>query len=308
VIEMRGVSFRYPRQQHAALEHVQMHVPTGSLFGLLGPNGSGKTTLISILNGLRTASAGSITIDGLNASTHRRDIQQFSSLVPQENAFYPTLTVAENLAFFASVQHIASALRRQRIDEAVAIAGLERAMEWRADRLSGGMKRRLCIALGLLNQPRLLFLDEPTVGIDPQSRQFLLEAVRRINAAGTTVVYCSHYMDEVEFLCNEIGILDHGRLLVQGTMASLLSGSRDRRVRIDAADVLTPAQREAVQQRHGADVHGARIELSALDLSALPALLTALHEEGVTIAGVQYGAAGLQDVFLSLTSTALRDA
>ncbi|MEO7999274.1 MAG: ABC transporter ATP-binding protein, partial [Gemmatimonadaceae bacterium] len=127
--------------------------------------------------------------------------------------------------FFADAQRISANVRRARIDESLKITGLENATGIRAERLSGGMKRRLSIAIGLLNHPKLLFLDEPTVGIDPQSRQFLLEAIKRINTDGTTVVYCSHYLEEVEFLCDEIAILDHGRVLRQGTLSDLLAES-----------------------------------------------------------------------------------
>lgn len=155
-----------------------------------------------------------------------RAIQRVCSLVPQENAFYPTLTVGENLQFFAEAQGIRPNASSERIGESLQITGLENATGIRANRLSGGMKRRLSIAIGLLNNPQLLFLDEPTVGIDPQSRLFLLEAIKKINAGGTTVVYCSHYLEEVEFLCDEIAILDHGRVLRQDTLAALTAESR----------------------------------------------------------------------------------
>lgn len=226
MIKVSGLVHQYARQAAPALAGINLEVRRGSLFGLLGPNGSGKTTLISILTGILHANAGAVTIDGRDMPRDAGVIQQFCSLVPQENAFYPTLTVAENLRFFADVQHIAADVRSQRIQESLQITGLAHATELRADRLSGGMKRRLSIAIGLLNHPRLLFLDEPTVGIDPQSRQFLLEAIKRINAGGTTVVYCSHYLEEVEFLCDEIAILDHGRVLRQGALTDLLAESR----------------------------------------------------------------------------------
>lgn len=241
MIDAREVVYRYRDQPAPALAGVTLNVREGSLFGLLGPNGSGKTTLISILTGVMRADSGAVRISGLDMPAKARDVQHISSLVPQENAFYPTLTVAENLKFFASVQHIQTNAQTARIDEALYITGLESATGLRADRLSGGMKRRLSIALGLLNHPRLLFLDEPTVGIDPQSRQFLLDAIKSINAAGTTVVYCSHYMDEVEYLCDEVAILDFGRVLKQGSLSSLLDESR-----LGAAEV--PVRQAGLQE------------------------------------------------------------
>ena len=241
MIEVRDLVHRYAGQTQPALAGVNLSVRAGSLFGLLGPNGSGKTTLISILTGILRADSGRLSVDGLALPVSTRQVQQFSSLVPQENAFYPTMTVAENLRFFSSVQDISPAERGARIDEALRITGLASATQMRGDRLSGGMKRRLSIALGLLNNPRLLFLDEPTVGIDPQSRQFLLDAIKQINARGTTVVYCSHYMEEVEYLCDEVAILDHGRVLKQGTLASLLDESR-------AAMTQAPARPAGLQE------------------------------------------------------------
>ncbi len=226
MIDVRNVVHRYAGQSVPALSGISLHVREGSLFGLLGPNGSGKTTLISILTGILRSNEGRVQIGGLEMPAKARAVQQFLSLVPQENAFYPTLTIAENLRFFASVQNIPTTVQPSRIEEALHSTGLSNATGLRADRLSGGMKRRLSIALGLLNRPRLLFLDEPTVGIDPQSRQFLLDAIKRINAGGTTVVYCSHYMEEVEYLCDEVAILDHGRVLKQGALAALLEESQ----------------------------------------------------------------------------------
>lgn len=305
---MRGVTFRYPRQDQPALLGVDLRVRRGSVYGLLGPNGSGKTTLISILAGLLPAASGTVLIDGREISTHARDIQDFCSLVPQENAFYPTLTVAENLEFFAQVQAISRHECRGRIDEVLAITGLERAVGLRADRLSGGMKRRLSVAVGLLNHPLVLFLDEPTVGIDPQSRQFLLEAIRRINAGGTTVVYSSHYMEEIEFLCDDVGILDAGRLLVQGPLGELLSASRDQRLRVDAAEPLSATQRSAVERIPGVRVRGACVEIDACPETEIERLLSTLRSEQVRVAALNYGAAGLQGVFLALTKPDLRDA
>ena len=225
MIDVKGLVHSYAGQTAPALAGIDLHVQRGSLFGLLGPNGSGKTTLISILTGILRSSAGSVAIDGRQLPRDARAIQKICSLVPQENAFYPTLTVAENLQFFANAQDISGIEAAGRIAEALQITGLEGATGIRANRLSGGMKRRLSIAIGLLNHPQLLFLDEPTVGIDPQSRQFLLEAIKKINAGGTTVVYCSHYLEEVEFLCDEIAILDHGRVLRQGTLQALTQES-----------------------------------------------------------------------------------
>jgi ABC-2 type transport system ATP-binding protein len=222
VIEIRDLAFRYPGATVPALEKLSLSVREGSLFGLLGPNGSGKTTLISILAGTLPAPAGSVSIGGRELTANLPALHAMCALVPQECAFYPTLTVDENVAFFADVQPIPRDERRGRMREALAIAGLESAGAVRAERLSGGMKRRLNLAIGLLNHPRVLLLDEPTVGIDPQSRHFILESIKGINARGTTVVYTSHYLEEIESLCDDIGILDAGRLIAHGARERLV--------------------------------------------------------------------------------------
>ena len=212
MIQVKDLSFRYSGASTDALHQLSLSVPAGSLFGLLGPNGSGKTTLISILSQLLSPGSGEARV------------QSRASLVPQEYAFYPRLSILENLRFFAGVQSIPASVASSRIAQSLKISGLEEAQAKRAEACSGGMKRRLNIAIGLLSAPKLLLLDEPTVGIDPQSRGFILDAVKRINKAGCTVVYTSHYMDEVEALCDQIAILDEGRLLRQGTLRQLLAG------------------------------------------------------------------------------------
>lgn len=214
MITIDKLSYRYANSESDALSCLSLHIPEGSLFGLLGPNGSGKTTLISILCGL------------LPAADYQARVKAPPALVPQDYAFYPRLTIKENLDFFSGVQGIPANERPIRINEVLSISGLADAIQLPAQHCSGGMKRRLNIAIGLLSRPKLLFLDEPTVGIDPQSRHFILSAVKRINKQGCTVVYTSHYMEEVEELCDEIGILDQGKLLAKGTLKKLLGGKK----------------------------------------------------------------------------------
>lgn len=222
MIQIQQLTYKYPGKSEFALREVQLEIPKGSLFGLLGPNGSGKTTLISLLCGILKPLSGSLRVADLEIGEHRREIQSFSALVPQDFAFYPRLSIAENLEFYAGVQGLKAAELKERIGVALETTGLTPQRGLRAEEASGGMKRRLNIAIALLRQPRILYLDEPTVGIDPQSRKFILRAIQGLSKTGCTVVYSSHYMEEVQELCDQIGILDRGRLLRQGSLKDLL--------------------------------------------------------------------------------------
>jgi ABC-2 type transport system ATP-binding protein len=226
LIHVENLHFSYPSASVPALDGLSLEVPTGSLYGLLGPNGSGKTTLLGLLSGILRPPAGAIRVDGMDLALQAAAVQARSALVPQELAFYPRLSVRENLEFFAGVGGLSGAAAAARVDEALRLAALLPSAGQRAERCSGGLKRRLNIAIGLLRRPDLLLLDEPTVGIDPQSRHFILQSVREIHAAGCTVVYTSHYMDEVQDLCDTVGVMDRGRLIAQGRMEALLAQGR----------------------------------------------------------------------------------
>jgi ABC-2 type transport system ATP-binding protein len=215
-VEATGLVYRYPGQEEAALRGMDLRLQRGQAVGLLGPNGSGKSTLISLLAGLRQPQQGRITI----ASQDRRRV----AWVPQETAFYPDLTCRENLDFFAAMLATPRAETAQRVAAAIASCRLEEFANRRARHCSGGVRRRLNLAIALLQQPQVLLLDEPTAGVDPQSRAFLLERVRDLVAAGTTVLYATHYMEEVGAVCSDIVLMDHGQVLAAGDLATLLRG------------------------------------------------------------------------------------
>lgn len=212
----RGLVYRYPGQSADALAGVDVSLRPGEAVGLLGPNGSGKSTLISLLAGLRRPQQGTIEL-GLK---DRRRI----AWVPQEYAFYPDLTCRENLGFFAAMLTLAAPEAARRIEAAIATCMLGEFAERRARHCSGGVRRRLNLAIALLQEPHVLLLDEPTVGVDPQSRAFLLERVRKFVADGAAVLYATHYMEEVSAVCSGILLLDHGKVLAEGDLASLLRG------------------------------------------------------------------------------------
>jgi len=222
-IEIAGVAKRYRHADSRALDGVSLSIPPGAIFGLLGPNGAGKTTLISILLGLVRKDEGQVRVAGHDMDRELPAIRRLCGLAPQELGFYPMLTVEENLRFYGAAGGLAGDALAQRVDFACDTAQLGEQRRKRADALSGGLKRRLNLALSLLHAPKILVLDEPTVGVDPQSRAFILSVIRRLrDEQGLTVIYTSHYMEEVQEICDRVAILDRGRLLTEGTLAELL--------------------------------------------------------------------------------------
>ncbi|MEJ6022752.1 ABC transporter ATP-binding protein [Ramlibacter sp. PS4R-6] len=213
VLAAEQLRYTYPGRTEPALRQVDLHLSRGQALGLLGPNGSGKSTLISLLVGLRKPQAGRIVHRGGKPSV---------AWVPQEYAFYPDLTCDENLRFFAGMLDLADAERSVRVGKAIEACMLQEFAARRARECSGGVRRRLNLAIGLLQSPDVLLLDEPTVGVDPQSRAFLLDRVRDMAAQGTAVLYATHYMEEVSAVCSHILLLDHGQVLASGDLPTLL--------------------------------------------------------------------------------------
>lgn len=225
VIYARSLVKHYKNSDHPALNDFNLDVQKGEFFGLLGPNGAGKTTAISILTGLFPADSGSVQIMGMFFREKEHEIKQILGLVPQDIGLYEKLTARENLNFFGKLCGIRGKKLQEQIQQGLEFARLtEQALQPVAT-FSAGMKRRLNLAVGLLNEPQLLVLDEPCVGIDAQSRHLIHKQLREINQRGTTILYTTHYMEEAQELCSRIGIIDNGRLVEQGTPAALLQQS-----------------------------------------------------------------------------------
>jgi len=216
VLSAEQLQYRYPGQEQPALCGVDLRLARGQAVGLLGPNGSGKSTLINLLAGLRRPQGGHIRHAGAGGPS--------VASVPQEYAFYPELSCRENLEFFCGMLDLRADEAARRVDKAIATCMLEEFADRRARHCSGGVRRRLNLGIALLQQPDVLLLDEPTVGVDPQSRAFLLDRVREMVDAGTAVLYATHYMEEVTAVCSHILLLDHGRVLASGDLATLLRG------------------------------------------------------------------------------------
>lgn len=218
VVTAHDLVYRYPGQSAPALGGVDLRLARGQAVGLLGPNGSGKSTLITLLAGLRRPQQGRIEF-----AARLRGV----AWVPQEYAFYPDLSCRENLDFFAAMLDAGATESRRRIEASIATCMLQEFADRRARHCSGGVRRRLNLAIGLLQQPEVLLLDEPTAGVDPQSRAFLLDRVRELATRGTTVLYATHYMEEVSAVCSDILLLDHGKVLASGNLEGLLRGRGD---------------------------------------------------------------------------------
>ncbi len=304
MLAIEHLSHRYPHAAAPALVDVSLSAQRGRVLGLLGPNGAGKTTLIAHVAGLLALQQGQILIDGVALSQTRAAAPTRIAVAPQEYAFYPMLSVRENLACFAGAAGVPRHRRDERIAACLAFAQLERHADARAERLSGGLKRRLNMAIALLPQPELVLFDEPTVGVDPQSRAFVLDAVKNLAREGAAVIYTSHYMDEIETIADEVVIIDHGRVLRAGPLDALLE--QDATTLTLTAEGVEPAALSALLAPFGTPhVNGAqvRLRLSAPAASALAALDAA----GVRVRHAEFGRDNLEQLFMALTDRSLRD-
>ncbi|MFN2152690.1 MAG: ABC transporter ATP-binding protein, partial [Anaerolineales bacterium] len=210
--------------EHTAVKGVSFEVEEGEVFGLLGPNGAGKTTTISMLTGVLEPTSGTARVGGHDLKTDLKAVKRVNGLVPQDLALYPTLSARANLNFFGRIYGLKGAELKRRVDDVLEIVALKERANEKIDNYSGGMKRRVNIAAGLVHQPRLLFLDEPTVGVDPQSRNQIFESVLQLNREGSmSIIYTSHYMEEVELLCNRVAIIDQGEIIALDTIKNLIA-------------------------------------------------------------------------------------
>jgi ABC-2 type transport system ATP-binding protein len=294
-----------------AVDDVGFAIEAGETYGLLGPNGAGKTTTISMVCGLLTRDAGRVTLLGRNLDTGTVDVKAAVGFVPQEIAIYPDLTARENLRFFGKLYDLSGKALEARIELVLSTIGLADRGNERTDAYSGGMKRRLNIGLGMLNDPKLLVLDEPTVGVDPQSRNAILDSVEALASEGLAVLYTTHYMEEAERLCDRVGILDEGNLKAEGTRRELISlvGEHDR-LRIDARGDLAAAARAvaAIAGVEAAVPRDGGLDVLALDVrSILADIVRAVDGTGAGITSMEVDEPNLEAVFLHLTGKALRD-
>ena len=309
VLECQGLTKSFGDRK--VVDGLGFTIASGETYGLLGPNGAGKTTAISMICGLLRRDAGTVAVMGHDLDHEPRALQASVGYVPQDLAIYPDLSAAENLRFFGRLQGLRGKTLATRTEQVLETVGLADRAKDRAEDFSGGMKRRLNIGIGLLHEPHLLILDEPTVGVDPQSRDSILASVEQLGATGIGVLYTTHYMEEAERLCDRVGIIDHGKLIAEGTRRELveLIGQHDH-VRLELG-----RDGGAVAERLGAlpEVVNVVANDGALDLAidnpetALPHLLTEATQAGAQVLSVQIVEPDLEEVFLHLTGRALRN-
>ncbi|HDP69311.1 MAG TPA: ATP-binding cassette domain-containing protein [Actinobacteria bacterium] len=294
-----------------AVDGINLEIQAGELFGLLGPNGAGKTTTISIISCLLKPASGDVFVGGYSVKKYPTKAKVLMGVVPQDIALYPTLTALENLNFWGRMYGLSGALLKERVEEALELAGLIERTKERVQNYSGGMKRRLNIAIGILHHPKVLLMDEPTVGIDPQSRNHILETVKRLNRAGTAIIYTSHYMEEVEILCDKVGIIDHGKIIAMGTADELKKLIGDEHAIIVQAENVDDDVIDALNQLRYVDCvnyHEDEIEvLSKHGGRVLSKVVSVLNQADVHINSIDIKEPNLEAVFLHLTGKSLRD-
>jgi ABC-2 type transport system ATP-binding protein len=308
MLEATGLSKRYGAT--LAVDSLSLSLERGMRFGLLGPNGAGKTTTISMLVGALKPDTGQVLLDGKPLGGETDPVRRKIGYVPQELALHQDLTAIDNLRFFGALYGLHGAALEKRTDAALDLVGLRDRQRSRVTEFSGGMKRRLNLAAALLHEPELLILDEPTVGVDPQSRNAIFENLETLLAQGVTLLYTTHYMEEVERLCETVAIMDHGRIVTQGSLSQLkgtLPQSATRlRVLLEGGVTISDAQLGSL------DLPTARLEggfVASLHDTHVETerLLRTLREHGLQVRSLTTDQPNLEDVFLHLTGKSLRD-
>ena len=309
VVKIENLVKRY--KELIALDHFSLEIQEGEIFGLLGPNGSGKTTTINCLLSLLSFDKGSIEIFGKEMTPVSYDIKQQIGVIMQNVAVLQELTVYENIDYFCGLYIRDKATRKQYVMDAVRFTGLEDFLKFYPKKLSGGLLRRLNIACGIAHKPKLIILDEPTVAVDPQSRNQILEGIQALNREGATIIYTSHYMEEVEQICTRIAIMDKGKKIAEGTKEELKSIIRNTETITVAVSIMPDAVLEQIQNLEYVDrAICEQGELKVFCCGGMHNLVEVLHvlqENNIAIGRVYTTLPTLNDVFLEITGKALRD-
>lgn len=310
MIEVKNLGKNF--KKNIAVEDVSMHLDEGESVGLLGPNGAGKSTTISMISTLLPPTKGTVKYNGKDVLKEPEELRPVLGVVPQEIALYEELSAYENMKFFGKVYGLSGKKLEDKIQETLELVGLKERQKDAVETYSGGMKRRINIAVALMHDPKILIMDEPTVGIDPQSRNYILEMVRKLNRErGLTVLYTSHYMEEVEKLCDRVYIMDHGQIIASGTkeeLKSILSNEETIQIQVEETksefrDLLS--SQEGVNQVLEDDA-GYNLIVSKGE-QLLGEIFEHAKQANVKIIGIHVKTPTLEDVFLHLTGRKLRD-
>lgn len=294
-----------------AVDKVNLNIEEGEIFGLLGPNGAGKSTAINIISGLLNMNNGKIEILGQSINKHAIEGKRNLGVVPQDIAIYEDLTAYENVKFFASLYGLKGNELKQRTDEALEFVGLSDKAKSFPKGFSGGMKRRLNIACAIAHRPKLIIMDEPTVGIDPQSRNHILQSVKKLNEMGCTIIYTSHYMEEVEEICTKIAIMDHGKVIAEGTkeeLKSIITDSNSVLITVKDATIVDGERLKEIQGVKTVEIDENTVKISSQkELNNLDKLILYFTSNKIHIKNIESKGPDLETVFLTLTGRKLRD-
>lgn len=309
MLEVKGLTKNYGKL--LAVEDVSFRAERGETIGLLGPNGAGKTTTVSIIAGLLSPDAGEVLVEGYRVKSDTDPVKLRIGLVPQDIGLYDQLSARDNLTFFAALYSIAGAPARKIIAEVLDVVGLSDRADDKVHTFSGGMKRRLNLAGALLHDPQILLLDEPTVGVDPQSRNAIFENLEALKRRGKTLLYTTHYMEEAERLCDRVIIIDHGKVIADDTLSGLhklLPVTNVLAIGLDRADGFNPDKILALPEVKFAQLEKSTLRVAVHDLSrGAPGILRWLTENGHRYNHVASEQPDLETVFLTLTGRSLRD-
>lgn len=309
ILEINSLVKRYG--DFLAVDNVDLSIGEGEIFGLLGPNGAGKTTLLNTIIGMTKVNSGEIKVFGKSLKDAEMYIKSEIGIVPQEIALYNDLNTYENVSFFGKLYGLKGSLLKERVKEALDFTGLWDRKKDSPKKFSGGMKRRLNIACALVHHPKLIVMDEPTVGIDPQSRNHILKSVKKLNEMGTTVIYTSHYMEEVETLCTNIAIMDQGRIIAKGTkeeLKDLVAVEEKVTIKISKASFTLVDNIKKIPGVNNCILDSNKlIIISKIKSNNINKIVDNIVQTGSIIEGIHMEEMTLEDVFLTLTGRSLRD-